>query len=215
MGGGMAIRIATLSSLLAGALALLVLVAASPAASAAGGERLQAMGRLRSEELRNGEARKAVLCLVNKQRDQAGLKPLDRDKKLQRAAQRHNEKMDGSGCFDHECGGEADLGSRLENVGYLAGGITQWAVGREHRLGLEARGTPKAIVDAWMHSAGHRANILSTTFDEIGVGFSAGTPELRRPAPAASTRPTSACGQGLSAPSHRRRGYNRPRAGVV
>ena len=176
MGGGMAIRIATLSSLLAGALALLVLAAASPAASAAGGSACKQWGDSDPGSLANGEARKAVLCLINKQRDQAGLKPLDRDKKLQKAAQRHNEKMTGSGCFDHQCGGEADLGARLENVGYLAGSITQWAVGENIAWGMKSQGTPKAIVDMWMHSAGHRANILSTTFDEIGVGFSTGTP---------------------------------------
>ena len=37
-------------------------------------------------------------------------------------------------------------------------------------------GTPEAIVDAWMNSSGHRANILSRDFREIGVGFSPGTP---------------------------------------
>jgi uncharacterized protein YkwD len=31
--------------------------------------------------------------------------------------------------------------------------------------------TPKAVVDAWMNSSGHRANILNASFTEIGVGY--------------------------------------------
>ena len=38
-----------------------------------------------------------------------------------------------------------------------------------------ARGykTPKAVVDGWMNSSGHRANILSSSFTQIGVGYEA------------------------------------------
>lgn len=36
-----------------------------------------------------------------------------------------------------------------------------------------ARGqqTPEAVVDAWMNSDGHRANILNSSFTQIGVGY--------------------------------------------
>jgi uncharacterized protein YkwD len=124
----------------------------------------------------NGEARKAVHCLINKERDRAGLKNLDRDKRLQRAAQRHTDEMDGTGCFDHTCGGEGALDNRLEDVGYLVGGLSRWAFGENIAWGMRGRGTPKAIVDAWMRSAGHRANILNRDFRELGIGFAVGTP---------------------------------------
>ena len=84
--------------------------------------------------------------------------------------------MDGTGCFDHACSGEGDLGARLENVGYLGGGLSRWAYGENIAWGMRSAGTPSSIVDAWMNSSGHRANILSRDFREIGVGFSAGTP---------------------------------------
>ena len=86
-------------------------------------------GDAQPDSIKPGEARKAVFCLINKQRDQAGLKNLDRDKRLQRAAQKHTDEMDGTGCFDHTCGGEGPLDNRLEDVGYLAGGLSQWAYG--------------------------------------------------------------------------------------
>jgi len=41
---------------------------------------------------------------------------------------------------------------------------------------MESLGTPESIVDARMNSPGHRANILSAQFREIGVGFARGAP---------------------------------------
>lgn len=134
-------------------------------------------GNSEPETLSNGEARKAIFCLINEKRDAAGLKPLDRSKKLQKAAQRHNDRMVGTGCFSHQCSGEASLDSRLSGVDYLVGGLTSWAYGENLAWGMGDQGSPRAIVGAWMDSSGHRANILSNNFREIGVGFSAGTPE--------------------------------------
>jgi uncharacterized protein YkwD len=160
---------------LAFALALLAL-AASPATQGASASACKKWGDSQPTELRTGQAREAILCLVNKERDKAGMGDLDRDKKLQKAAQRHNDHMDGTGCFDHECGGEADLDSRLHGVGYLVGGLTPWAFGENIAWGSRDLGTPESIVDAWMHSPPHKANILNRDFKEIGVGFSVGTP---------------------------------------
>lgn len=157
-------------------LAALLVLAASPATPGASASACKRWGDSQPTELRTGQARDAILCLVNKQRDQAGLGDLDRDKRLQKAAQRHNDQMDGTGCFDHACGGEADLDSRLRGVGYLVGGLTQWAYGENIAWGSRELGTPEAIVKAWMHSPPHRANILNRHFKEIGVGFSTGTP---------------------------------------
>jgi uncharacterized protein YkwD len=156
--------------------AALLIFAASSATPGASASACKKWGDTEPTKLRAGQARDAILCLLNKERDKAGLRGLDRDRKLQKAAQRHNDHMDGTGCFDHECGGEAGLDSRLEGVGYLVGGLTQWAYGENIAWGTQELGTPEAIVDAWMHSPPHRANILNRDFKEIGVGFSAGTP---------------------------------------
>ena len=160
---------------------LIVLAAATfPERSRAGDAPCNAWGSSSPSSLRNGEARQAVLCLVNEQRKDAGLKPLERSKKLQKAAQRHNDRMVGTGCFAHECAGEAGLDIRLESVDYLGGGLSSWAYGENIAWGMQDQATPRAIVGAWMDSAGHRANILSRSFREIGVGFSAGTPSSQK-----------------------------------
>jgi uncharacterized protein YkwD len=125
------------------------------------------------------EARKAIICLVNRKRDNAGLGSLDRDRRLQKAAQRHNERMHGNGCFAHQCPGEGGLDARLRDVGYLSDGLRRWSYAENIAWGRKGRGTPSSVVDAWMHSSGHRANILSRDFRDLGVGFAAGTPSSK------------------------------------
>ena len=111
--------------------------------SSAHGERLQARGATSSpRRARHGEAREAILCLVNKRaRQAAACADLDRDKKLQKAAQRHNDHMDGTGCFDHAVrgrGGARRRGSRASAT--WAAASAQLGLRREHRLG---RGRPR------------------------------------------------------------------------
>lgn len=128
-----------------------------------------------STEISKGEAREAVFCLLNRERSARGIRRLERDKKLQRASQRHTNYMQSHGCFSHQCQGEPSLTQRLQNVGWLTGGLSRWAYGENIVVGAGDSGTPRSIVNAWMQSAGHRDNILNRTFDEAGVGYSKGT----------------------------------------
>jgi uncharacterized protein YkwD len=160
-------------------LALLVAFGATGVSSADAAKKraaCQRWGNAPPTQLELNQARKSVLCLLNKKRSRAGLPALRRNARLDAAAQRHNEQMDGTGCFAHECPGEADLGDRLEGVAYLIGGLLRWAFGENVAWGEGSKATPRAIVAAWMNSDGHRDNILSRHFREVGIGFSPGTP---------------------------------------
>lgn len=155
---------------------LALLLAAGPAAqSASAAGPCNKWGNKESTEITVGHARKAVLCLLNRERHSRGMSKLDRDKKLQRASQRHNDYMQNHRCFSHQCSGEAALPGRLQNAGWLTGGINAWACGENIAWGSGNLGTPRNIVKQWMNSSGHRANILSGRFDEIGIGYSKGT----------------------------------------
>jgi uncharacterized protein YkwD len=159
------------------AAAAALLVAAGPGAERAqAGTACTKYGDVRAEKLRNRQARAAVRCFLNRERDQRGLKNLDKDRKLQRASQKHNEIMMKKGCFSHQCPGEGSLEARLRGVEYLIGGLLAWTYGENIAYGGEYLGTPKAIVKAWMHSPGHKANILNPAFRDVGVGFSSGIP---------------------------------------
>jgi len=151
-------------------------IAAGPAAEQASANGPCNMwGDKQSNEIRKGQARKAVLCLLNRERKQRGLRELDRSKKLQAASQNHNDYMQNKNCFSHQCRGEASLTGRLQKVDWLGGGLSAWAYGENIAWGSRSYGTPESIVKHWMNSSGHRANILSSRFDEVGVGYTKGT----------------------------------------
>jgi len=126
--------------------------------------------------LSRGEAAKSIRCLINRRRGQHDLRRLDADDRLDRAAQRHTRFMRRHGCFSHRCQGEPSLRRRLERVHYIEPGLRSWSYGENIAWGSRGLGTPKQIVSAWMHSPGHRHNILDRSFRDIGVGFVRGTP---------------------------------------
>jgi uncharacterized protein YkwD len=157
------------------AIALLAVLVSVPQAEARGAACTK-YGNTVPAKLKKRQARKAILCLLNAERASHGLPAFDRSKKLQRAAQKHSARMTGSGCFEHQCPGEGDLVSRLGTVDYLLGGLAGWICAENIAWGETTAGTPRAMMDAWMNSAGHRANILNRDLREVGVGFTKGSP---------------------------------------
>ncbi|AIS02110.1 sigma-70 family RNA polymerase sigma factor [Streptomyces glaucescens] len=108
-----------------------------------------------------------VVALVNKERAAAGCAPLTEDPQLNQAAQGHSEDMAARGFFDHTNPDGADPGRRTTAAGYA------WSTYGENI----ARGqqTPEAVMESWMNSPGHRANILNCSFEDIGVGVHDGS----------------------------------------
>jgi hypothetical protein len=107
------------------------------------------------------EARQ-VMEATNADRAQRGLGPLNWDPALARAAQKHADLMVGQKALSHQYGGEADLDIRVGQEG------AHFHVVAEN---LAAAPTPEALEEEWMHSPGHRANILDPRLNEIGVGL--------------------------------------------
>ena len=151
-------------ALAAGALAL-------PAAASAGcrdGRLMPHAGNLKRIDA-------AVLCLLNVQRSHHGLRPLHESRKLDRASTRWSRAMVARGIFEH-----ADMLGRIRATGYL-NGARSWTVGENIAWGMFGWATPSHIVNGWMHSPGHRANILNGGFRDIGLGVATGTPVGRGP----------------------------------
>ena len=136
--------------------------------------------KTRPGKLSRKQARTAIVCLINRTRERHGLPSVSRDARLRRAAQRHNRRMHGTGCWSHQCPGEASLEARLRDAGYLTDGLTRWIGAENLAWGAYYRGTPARILDAWMHSPGHRHTILTGELRDIGVGFHRGTPWSKR-----------------------------------
>ncbi|MER8058339.1 MULTISPECIES: sigma-70 family RNA polymerase sigma factor [unclassified Streptomyces] len=113
-----------------------------------------------------GDTVSQVIALVNKERASAGCSALTADPQLQQAAQAHSDDMAARNFFDHVNPDGADPGQRITAAGY------RWSTYGENI----ARGqqTPASVMDSWMHSSGHRANILNCAFKNIGVGVHQG-----------------------------------------
>jgi uncharacterized protein YkwD len=67
------------------------------------------------------------------------------------------------------------MSSRIRRADYLEG-AGRWRIGENLAWGSGERATPRSIVQSWMASPPHRANILSHGFREIGIGIAAGAP---------------------------------------
>lgn len=120
-------------------------------------------------------AAKATLCVLNRVRKARGLQRLRFDNSQQEAAGKHNRVMLKRNCFSHLCPGEKDLVGRVSDAGYLPCSCT-WGVGENLAWGSGAKGSPAAVVSAWMASPDHRDNILNPRYDEIGIAVDDGSP---------------------------------------
>lgn len=121
------------------------------------------------------KVRKATLCLLNIQRRAHGLQKLHENGRLRGAAKRYSKLMVRLGFFDHTSPTGSTMQSRIDATHYLDG-ARGWGIGENIAWGTGSLGTPRAIVNAWMHSPGHRANILNGTFRDIGIGIATGAP---------------------------------------
>jgi len=102
-----------------------------------------------------------VLALVNKERATAGCQPLAEDKRLDQAAQGHSDDMAKNNYFSHTSQDGRTFVDREQNAGYPSPGGENIAEGYT---------SADAVMDGWMHSDGHRRNILDCSFATIGIG---------------------------------------------
>lgn len=104
-----------------------------------------------------------VIDLVNKERSAAGLAPVSALDSLNKVAAAKATDMRTNNYFSHT---SPTYGSPFDMMS--AFGITYQAAGENIAMGQK---TPQEVMTAWMNSPGHKANILSTNFNYIGVGF--------------------------------------------
>lgn len=104
-----------------------------------------------------------VVRLVNGHRAANGLKPLTQDWELSRVARYKSQDMKDNNYFSHT---SPVYGSPFRMMKSF--GITYRTAGENIAKG---QANPEAVVNAWMNSSGHRANILNASFTHIGVGY--------------------------------------------
>lgn len=104
-----------------------------------------------------------VVRLVNVERSKHGLQLLKENWELSRVARYKSADMAKLGYFSHTSPTYGSPFTMMENFG-----IRFTSAGENIAMGQR---TPQEVMNAWMNSPGHRANILSPSFSQIGVGL--------------------------------------------
>lgn len=104
-----------------------------------------------------------VVRLVNIERAKHGLPALTANWQLSRVSRMKSEDMRDKNYFSHQSPTYGSPFTMIKNFG-----INFSAAGENIAMGQQ---TPGAVVSAWMNSPGHRANILSRNYTEMGVGY--------------------------------------------
>jgi uncharacterized protein YkwD len=112
-------------------------------------------------------AQATMLCLTNYARAQSGLSPLSLSTTLNAAGSAKLGADVSCGVFSHE-----PCGQPFDSVfSTYTHGATSYQIGENIAWGTGSFGTPRSIMAAWLHSSGHRANILTPAFKELGIGY--------------------------------------------
>lgn len=107
-----------------------------------------------------------VIRLVNEIRQQNGLRPLAANWELSRVARYKSQDMRDNGYFSHN---SPTYGTPFQMLS--AFGLSYRTAGENIAKGYAS---PQAVVNGWMNSSGHRANILNASYTQIGVGYVSG-----------------------------------------
>ena len=104
-----------------------------------------------------------VVRLVNVERNKNGLSPLTEDWQLSRVAQYKAQDMHDQNYFDHQ---SPTYGTPFQMM-------KSFNVSYRYAAENIAKGqkTAEAVMNGWMNSSGHRANILKSDYTKIGVGY--------------------------------------------
>jgi len=120
-----------------------------------------------------GSVGRSIICLLNAQRASHGMAPLRLNVRLTRASRGMAALMVRQRFFAHNTPSGRTLLDRVRATGYVNG---RWQLGENLAWGSGGLATPAAIVNGWMNSPGHRANILHAAFRDIGIGIRLGPP---------------------------------------
>jgi uncharacterized protein YkwD len=116
---------------------------------------------------RAGTLEELVLRQVNEVRAARHLAPFTASRDLSRSAAAHSRAMLTRGFFAHESADGASFSSRIR--AFYGPRSSTWTVGENLAMFGGMTPTATTVVDAWMESPGHRANLLRGVFREAGV----------------------------------------------
>ena len=110
-----------------------------------------------------------MLSTLNSERASHGLPALTSNAKLVTSAHRHNLAMADANTLSHQLPGEAGLGARISAAGYSWSAVGENIAYNSNRSQAGVLALQQAMYNETAPNDGHRRNILSSTFKEVGV----------------------------------------------
>jgi uncharacterized protein YkwD len=135
------------------------LVASGPAEAAGGTTRTSTRAAV---TMSASQFQARLVSRINHRRVNHGCRAFRANAALQLAAERHNALMAADRELSHRLSGEASLGTRATSAGY-----THWRIVAENLAWGQS--SPRAVFRAWVHSAGHRANLDNCRLRDLGL----------------------------------------------
>jgi uncharacterized protein YkwD len=120
--------------------------------------------------------RASVLCLINRVRAEHNLQPLSTNPDLEAAAEGHASELVAQDYFAHVSPSGVTPVERIKSTGYIPDPSVGYVIGENLAWGTYSLSTPQSIVEAWVASPGHLANILESRYTETGIGVTAAVP---------------------------------------
>jgi uncharacterized protein YkwD len=117
-----------------------------------------------AEKLSSSE--QVLFDALNRERAAQSLPPLQWDEALAKAARQHANRMAFYNILEHQLQGEPDLQERLTQAGARFGSIAE---------NIAVGASPETIHVGWMHSPGHRGNILNPNLTAVGIATARST----------------------------------------
>ncbi|MCY9662727.1 CAP domain-containing protein [Paenibacillus chondroitinus] len=115
------------------------------------------------ESVNPSQSAQQVLDLVNQERTKAGLNSLSMNSSLTKVAMAKAQDMYNNNYFDHQ---SPTYGSPFDMM--TAFGVTYNSAGENIAKG---QSSPTEVMNQWMNSPGHRANILNSSYTQIGIAY--------------------------------------------
>ena len=111
-------------------------------------------------------------CLHNYARTKSGRSSLAANPLLTSSSDAKTADLFRCQQFSHTACGRETL-YHVKRIGYTSSGC--WGAAENIAWGTGTRGSPRSIMSAWLHSDGHRANILNRRYRDVGFGLRKGT----------------------------------------
>jgi uncharacterized protein YkwD len=108
------------------------------------------------------EMERQIFDWTNQEREKAHVPPLEWNGRLAVAARLHSDEMAKQGQLSHQLPNEPAFSQRISDRG------ARFSAAAEN---VGFADDAETLQSGWMHSPGHRANILNPTYDEIGIGI--------------------------------------------